>query len=76
MFIYLVSPRSEYVTMRSQMRRFTVFVLYQLSLLAGILLFPVAMVLQRAGITLPVGQFVNRIYSAYAGSNRRDGQAA
>lgn len=51
--------------MRSRLQRATVFVLYQLSLLAGILLLPVALLVRRVGLTLPVHRVVDRVGSAY-----------
>jgi len=41
------------------------FMLYQLSLLAGILLFPLAVLTRRAGLELPVHRVVSRLGSAY-----------
>jgi hypothetical protein len=41
------------------------FVLYQLSLLAGILLFPLAVLTRRLGVELPVHRVVSRLGSAY-----------
>jgi len=41
------------------------FVLYQLSLLAGILLFPLAILTRRVGLELPVHRAVSRLGSAY-----------
>jgi hypothetical protein len=43
----------------------TVFVLYQLSLLLGILLLPVAMVARKAGVELPVHRLIDRLGAAY-----------
>jgi len=41
------------------------FVLYQLSLFAGILLFPVAVLTRQVGLDLPVGRAVSWLRSAY-----------
>jgi hypothetical protein len=41
------------------------FALYQLSIVIGIALLPVALVAKRAGIPFPVGRLVDRIEAAY-----------
>jgi len=51
--------------MRVKLRRATLFVLYQVSLLAGILLLPIALLLRRVGVTLPVHRLVARLGTAY-----------
>jgi len=51
--------------MRTRMQRATVFVLYQLSLLAGIVLLPVALAMRRVGVSLPVHRLVDRLETAY-----------
>ena len=51
--------------MASRPYRFTLFVLYQLSLLLGIALLPVAIVARRAGFQLPIHRVVTRLGSAY-----------
>jgi hypothetical protein len=51
--------------MRTRMQRAIVFVLYQLSLLAGITLLPVALAMRRVGLSLPVHRVVDRLESAY-----------
>jgi len=58
--------------MRANLRRATLFVLYQLSLLAGILLLPVALALRRVGVTLPVHRLVDWLGAAYDGADSRD----
>jgi len=45
--------------------RFTVFALYQLTVLFGILMLPVALVTRRLGINLPMGELIDRLDSAY-----------
>jgi hypothetical protein len=47
------------------MQRALVFVLYQLSLLAGIVLLPVALAMRQVGVTLPVHRVVGRLESTY-----------
>jgi len=47
------------------LQRATLFVLYQTSIVFGILLLPVALVAQRGGVTLPVGRVVERLGRAY-----------
>ncbi|ATW87713.1 hypothetical protein halTADL_0917 [Halohasta litchfieldiae] len=46
--------------------RFTVFALYQLTVMFGILLLPVAFAARRLGIQLPIGDLIERLDSAYA----------
>jgi hypothetical protein len=48
-----------------RIHRVTVFALYQLTLLVGIALLPVAMVARRAGVVLPVHRPVERLRHAY-----------
>lgn len=45
--------------------RASMFALYQLSIVIGIALLPVALVAKRAGIPFPVGRLVDRIEAAY-----------
>lgn len=45
--------------------RITVFALYQLTVMFGILLVPVALVARRLGIQLPIGDLIERLDSAY-----------
>jgi hypothetical protein len=45
--------------------RATLFALYQLTLLAGIALLPLALVTQRIGVELPVDRAVTRTKHAY-----------
>lgn len=45
--------------------RLTVFALYQLTVLFGILLLPVALLARRVGINLPIGEVIERLDSAY-----------
>jgi len=54
--------------MESQLYRGGVFALYQLSLLLGIVLLPLALVLGKLGVTLPVHKVVLRLEDAYAGA--------
>jgi len=51
--------------MRSALIRAVAFVLYQLSLLAGIALFPVAVAVGQLGVTLPVHRAVETTGSVY-----------
>lgn len=48
------------------LERAALYALYQLSIALGILLLPVALLLQRAGITLPIHKVVERLDEAYA----------
>jgi hypothetical protein len=45
--------------------RATLLVLYQLTLVAGIALMPVAMITDKLGIRLPIHRVVRRLGSAY-----------
>jgi hypothetical protein len=45
--------------------RATLLVLYQLTLLAGIVLMPVAMAARRAGLRLPIHRAVRRVGEQY-----------
>lgn len=51
--------------MRSTINRVIVFALYQLTLLAGIALLPVALVIRKIGVTLPIHRAVDRLGEAY-----------
>lgn len=55
--------------MRSTLNRAIVFALYQLTLFAGIMLLPFALVMRKAGITLPVHRAVNRVGETYEAMN-------
>ena len=43
----------------------TVFALYQLSVLLGIVLLPIALAARRAGIPLPLDRIIGRLHTAY-----------
>lgn len=63
---YILESRwKEYTAMRTQLQRATVFVLYQLSLLVGIAMLPVALAMRRVGVVLPVHRVVDRLETAY-----------
>jgi len=51
--------------MRSLPIRATAFVLYQLSLLVGIVLFPMAVAMRKVGVTLPVHRVVDSVGDVY-----------
>ncbi|MFB6073640.1 MAG: hypothetical protein ABEJ89_01350 [Haloarculaceae archaeon] len=51
--------------MASRVYRAAVFALYQLTLLAGIMLLPLALAVRKVGLRLPLGQAVDRLGSAY-----------
>ncbi|WP_123534639.1 hypothetical protein [Halosimplex salinum] len=51
--------------MRSTLNRATVFALYQLTLFAGILLFPLAVAMRKVGVTIPVHRAVSRVNETY-----------
>jgi len=52
--------------MIQQLERAALFAVYQLSIAVGILLMPVALLLGRAGVTLPIHRVVERLDEAYA----------
>ncbi len=45
--------------------RLTVFALYQLTVVFGILLLPVALAARRLGVNLPIGDLIDQLDSAY-----------
>lgn len=51
--------------MATRLYRASVLALYQLSIVFGIAMLPLALVANRAGIQLPVDQLVSRLGSAY-----------
>lgn len=63
-FIYGKSPIESRSTME-RVYRATLLVLYQLTLIVGILMMPLAMVTERLGIRIPVHRAVRRLGNAY-----------
>lgn len=55
-----------YTTMFNRLQRFALFALYQTSIALGIVLLPVALLANQAGIRLPLHRLVERAGSAYA----------
>ncbi len=51
--------------MATSLYRATVFTLYQLSIVLGIALLPVALAANRAGISLPIDKLLIRLDAAY-----------
>lgn len=51
--------------MNARLHRATLFALYQLTLLAGIALLPLAVVARRVGLRLPIGTAVTAVGDAY-----------
>lgn len=51
--------------MTASLYRAFVFALYQISVVLGIALLPVALVAKRAGVPLPIGRVIGRLNSAY-----------
>jgi len=49
----------------------TLFALYQLTVLVGIALLPVALVARRAGIPLPIHRLIERLGAAYEGNTEQ-----
>lgn len=56
--------------MSRTIRRGALFALYQLTVLLGIALLPVAMVARRIGVPLPVGRAVEGTKAAYESSSK------
>jgi hypothetical protein len=54
--------------MESRLYKGTVFALYQLSLLLGIALLPVALVARQIGVPLPIHRMISRLGDAYEDS--------
>lgn len=52
--------------MMQRLQRHALFALYQTSIALGIVMLPVALLLSRAGVTLPVHRLVKRTGDAYA----------
>lgn len=57
--------------MKATVHRAALFALYQVSVALGILLLPVALVLARAGVALPVHRVVDSLGEAYEAAGRR-----
>jgi hypothetical protein len=55
--------------MVSPLYRGIVFALYQLSIVLGIALLPLALAARRVGISLPLGRLVSRLGAAYERTN-------
>lgn len=51
--------------MESRLYNATLLALYQLSVLMGIVLLPVALVASRAGVVLPIHRVIDRLGNAY-----------
>ena len=51
--------------MFAPLRRVTMFALYQMSVLAGILLLPVAIMAQRVGVPFPMHRIMEVLANAY-----------
>jgi hypothetical protein len=51
--------------MKARLYRGLLFAAYQTALLLGIITFPLALLTERAGVSLPVGRLVDRLGEAY-----------
>jgi hypothetical protein len=51
--------------MASRLYRGTLFALYQVTLMFGIMLLPVALVMRQFGFTLPIHRMIDRLGAAY-----------
>lgn len=61
----MYAPRCRAGHAMSAFRRAGLFALYQVTLAFGIVLMPVALLVRRAGVALPVGRLVESIGGAY-----------
>ena len=64
-YLYRRFPLDDRGTMESQLHKTTLLALYQLSLVLGIVLFPIAIITQRLGVRLPVERLVTGLNEAY-----------
>lgn len=51
--------------MKARLRRTILFTAYQTALLLGIVTFPLALLTERAGLSLPIGRLVDRLGEAH-----------
>lgn len=51
--------------MEARLRRTSLFALYQMSIVLGIALLPVALLARRVGVEVPFGAFIDRLGTAY-----------
>jgi len=51
--------------MKTRLASATLFALYQLSLVTGLLLLPIAVLANRVGVTIPVHRLLDRVQHAY-----------
>ncbi len=51
--------------MKARLRRTILFAAYQTALLLGIVTFPLALLTERAGLSLPIGRLVDRLGEAH-----------
>lgn len=51
--------------MKARLYRMTLFALYQTALFVGIVTFPLALLTERAGVSLPINRLVRRLGDAY-----------
>jgi hypothetical protein len=51
--------------MTNSLYRATVFTLYQITVVLGIALLPIALVANRAGLPLPIGRLIDRLESVH-----------
>lgn len=57
--------------MYKPVQRYALFALYQLTVVLGILLLPLAMAMRRAGVPLPVGRLLTTVGEAYENAAER-----
>ena len=58
--------------MMARLYRTTLFALYQCSLALGILLLPMALLAERAGVSLPIDRLVTRLHDAHEAAADED----
>ncbi len=51
--------------MESRLYRATLFALYQLTVLVGLVTLPIALLVRQMGITVPVHRVIDRVEAAY-----------
>ncbi len=65
MLLYYDGPATGEVPMIAFVRRAMLFALYQMSILTGIVLLPVALFARQLGVPFPIHRVVERLQDAY-----------
>lgn len=69
--VYIMGSSHPGRKMIDSLQRTTLLVAYQLSIIVGILLLPIAMLAKRGGITLPIHRLIDRLEPAGDGVETR-----